>query len=273
MTRHKKKTCTLITGASSGLGKCFAEECAKRGMNLILVALPDHNLAHTTEYIQNKYQVSVVPMGIDLSEKQAPEKIYSVCQQKGLIVNALINNAGLTGCISFEDSPLLYSDLRIQLNMRALVLLCRVFIPSMKKLESAYILNVCSLAAFFAIPFKSVYSASKAFVLNFSKALREELKDSSVQVSILCPSGIKTNTHSNQRISTHGAKGNLFLITPEKIAETGIKNMLRGKKIIVPGFSNRLLLFLNRILPEKIKQNLLYNEFKKELGVCEKEIE
>jgi short-subunit dehydrogenase len=268
MADKKSKEYALITGGSGGLGKALAEECAQRGMNLIIVALPDLNLKSTAEYLEKKYRVHVWHMGINLDERDAPKKIHTFCQQKGLNVKVLINNAGLTGCTAFEDSSLFYSDLRIQLNVRALVLLTRLFIPSMKKQDSAFILNVCSLAAFYAIPFKSVYSASKAFVLNFSKAIREELKDSSIKVSVLCPGGIKTNIHSNQRIATHGAKGHLFLITAKKIAAISIDKLLKGKKIIIPGITNRFLLFWSQFLPEKVKQDILYREFKKELKVC-----
>jgi len=266
-----KENYALITGGSSGLGKAFAEECARRGMNLILVALPDENLIHTSQYIEKKYKVKVRSYGINLIEKGAPKKIFSFCEQNGLKVNMLINNAGITGCTEFEKSSLEYNELRIQLNIRSLVLLSRLFIPSMKKLTSAYILNVCSLAAFYAIPFKSVYSASKAFVLTFSKALREELRDSSIKVSVLCPNGIRTNVLSNARINTHGARGRIFLVFPEKIAEIGIHKLLKGKKVIIPGTMNKLILSLGKIIPENVKQKCLYHEFKKELEVCEED--
>jgi hypothetical protein len=271
MTNKNIETYTLITGGSSGLGRAFAEECAERGMNLILVALPDENLSHTSEYIKEKYKVKVWTYGINLSERDAPEKIYTFCEHHGLTVNMLINNAGVTGCTVFEKSSIEYNELRIQLNIRALILITRLFLPSMRKLDSAYILNVCSLAAFYAIPFKSVYSASKAFVLTFSKALREELRESPIKISVLCPSGIRTNVLSNARISTHGSKGRIFLVFPKKIAEISIKKLLKGNKIIIPGFMNKLILLLGKIIPEKIKQELLYREFQKELEVCEED--
>jgi len=110
-------------------------------------------------------------------------------------------------------------------------------------------------------------------VLTFSKALREELRDSSIQVSLLCPNGIKTNIQSNLRTDVHGAKGKLFVVPAEKIAETSIEGLLKGKRIIIPGFMNRLLLIFGKIIPEKLKLKILYNEFKKELNACKKENE
>jgi len=271
MTNKYNETYALITGASGGLGKAFSEECAKRGMNLIIVALPDENLKNTAEYIKKKYPVKILTLGINLAEQEAPEKIYEFCQKNKLAVNMLINNAGATGCAEFEKSSLDYIELRLQLNIRAVVLITRLFIPSMKKLDKAYILNVASLSAFYAVPFKSVYSASKSFVLNFSKSLREELRDSSIKISILCPNGIKTNIDSSSRIAAHGAKGKIFLVSAEKIAEISIKKLLKGKKLIIPGIMNKLLLLLGKIIPEKLKLNMLYHEFKKELGGCDEE--
>lgn len=262
-----KETYTLITGGSGGLGKALAEECAGRGMNLILVALPDKDLTLTSEYIKKKYKVKVWTYGVDLVQREAPEKIHAFCEQNGLTVDMLINNAGASGHAVFEKSSIDYNELRILLNVRALVLLTRLFIPSMKKLDSAYILNVGSIASFFSIPFKSVYSASKAFVLSFSKALRGELRDTSINVSILCPNAFKSNTQVDLSIKTHGTKGKIILLTPEKIAKTGIKKLLKGKKIIIPGSANKFLLWAGKILPETIKQRILYHEFKKELAV------
>lgn len=269
MTNKKRENYTLITGGSSGLGKAFAEECAGRGMNLILVALPDKSLDQTPEYIKKKYGVKVWTYGIDLTEKDSPKKIYEFCRHNGLNVNILINNAGASGHHVFEKSSLEYSELRMHLNIRTLVLLTQLFIPSMKKMGSAYILNVASIAAFFSIPFKSVYSASKAFVLSFSKALREELRDSHIKISILCPNAFKTTVYSKESIKTHGSKGLIFLVSPDKIAEIGIKKLLKGKKTIIPGSMNKFLFLLGKIIPETIKLRILYHEFKKELAVDE----
>jgi len=126
---------------------------------------------------------------------------------------------------------------------------------------------VGSIASFFSIPFKSVYSASKAFVLSFSKALRGELKHTSIKISILCPNAFNTDIHSDLSIKTHGNKGKIVLLTPEKIAKIGIKKLLKGKRTIIPGYANKFLLWAGKIIPETIKQRILYHEFKKELAV------
>jgi hypothetical protein len=271
MADNFQKTYTLITGGSEGIGKAFAIECAARSMNLIIVALPDSHLDKISALIQAQYNVDVITLGIDLTEPDAPQKIWTFCREKRLMVNILINNAGITGSTVFEEASPAYIDLRIQLNIRALVLLTRFFLPDLKKLERACILNVSSMSAFYPIPYKSIYSASKAFVLNFSKAVREELRNSRVFVSTLCPSGVRTNVQSFSRIDSHGSFGKLTQVPAEKIARISMTKMLRGKKLIIPGRFNRILYILGRIMPESLKLRVLSREFKKELTAGQEE--
>jgi short-subunit dehydrogenase len=216
---------TLITGSSQGIGKGYAIEFAKRGHNLLLVALPEPQLEETANEIKEKFDVKVDTLGIDLSQLKAPEEVYNWSKEKGYVVDILVNNAGIAGTSVFDESPLGYSDLRIMVNVRALVLLCRLFIPDLKKLPKAYILNTGSLSAYYSIPYKSVYSASKSFVLNFTKAIREELRDTSISVSIVNPNGVFTNDGTFGRINSHGAKGRLTAVSTDELAQITIPAM------------------------------------------------
>jgi len=261
----------LITGGSQGIGKAMAWECASRGMNLIIAALPDNHLEKTAELIRSSFPVKIQILGIDLTEPDSPQRLYHFCRNENLSVNMLINNAGITGSTVFEKASPDYIDLRLHLNIRALVLLTRFFIPDMKKMDAAHILNVGSMSAFYPIPFKSLYSASKTFVLSFTKSLREELKESSISVSIVCPSGVRTNPQSFSRIDSHGTFGKLTQIPAEKIAQLSISGVMRGKRLIIPGRFNRFLYVLGKIIPEQAKLRLLYREFKKELAAGKQE--
>ncbi|MDF1549480.1 MAG: SDR family NAD(P)-dependent oxidoreductase [Bacteroidales bacterium] len=261
------ETYTLITGSSQGIGKGYAMEFAKRGYNVLLVALPDSKLEETATEIKEKYQVKVAILPIDLAEKDAPQNVYNWCKENDYIVDILVNNAGVAGTTIFEESPLDYSDMRIQVNIRALVLLCRLFIPDLKKLPKAYILNTGSLSAYYSIPYKSVYSASKAFVLTFSKAIRDELHGSSVSVSVVNPNGVYTNDGTFGRINAHGAKGRLTATTAEQLAVIAIDEMFKGKGVIIPKFVNKFLLFLQKLIPAKLEQSILRKEFMKEVKV------
>ncbi len=262
-----QKTYTLITGSSQGIGKGYAMEFAKRGHNLLLVALPEPQLDETANEIKEKFDVKVDTLGIDLSQLKAPEEVYNWCKEKGYEVDILVNNAGIAGTSVFDESSLGYSDLRIMVNIRALVLLCRLFIPDLKKLPKAYILNTGSLSAYYSIPYKSVYSASKAFVLNFTKAIREELRDSSISVSIVNPNGVFTNDGTFGRINAHGAKGRLTAVSTDELAQITIPAMFKGKAVIIPKFINKFLLVLQKLIPEKVEQRILRKEFMKEVRV------
>ncbi len=260
-----KKKYTLITGGSEGIGKGFAFECAGRGMNILLVALPGNELTNTANEIKENYSVHVDILAKDLTEKDAPQNVFDWCKKNNYLVNILINNAGVGGTSVFDESSPEYSDMRIQLNIRALVLLCRYFIPEMKKQPKAYILNVSSLSAFLAIPYKSVYASTKAFILHFSKAIRSELYDSSISVSVVCPNGVVSNKEASSRINAHGKKGQLTSISIEELAKTTIREMLEGKAVIIPKFVNKVIIVLVKIMPSVLVQSLLKKEFRKEV--------
>jgi short-subunit dehydrogenase len=256
---------TLITGGSTGIGKALAMECARRTMNLLLVALPDKDLNHTAEDIRRDYGVVVHTMGIDLTDKDAPKKIYSWCKDNGYVVNILVNNAGLAGSIEFINSTYEYNDLRIQLNIRAMVCLTHLFIKDLIAINQSHILNTGSLSAFYSIPYKSVYSASKAFVLRFTKALNAELRNTSVSITVLCPNGVRTNPETHRRISTHGLLSRLLILPADKTARIAIDKMLKRKTIVIPGFFNRILLIITVFIPARILERRLKVIFKKEV--------
>ncbi len=262
----------LITGSSRGIGKAFAMECASRGINVLLVARSGNDLEETASLIRTKFKVKVDYFSIDLSEKESPQKVYNWCREMNYTIDILINNAGFGGTAAFEESSVEYDDQRIQLNIRALVLMCKLFIPDMKRLKQAYILNVSSLSAFFSIPYKSVYAASKSFVLSFSRSISYELSNSSISVSTVCPNGVYTNDEIQSRINAHGLIGRLASISTDKLAEIGINGMFKTKAVIVPKPVNKFILFLHKITPGKIEQKFLLREFNKELQVSKNRI-
>lgn len=262
---------TLITGASSGIGKAMAWYCGSLGMNLILVSLPDEGLSQVAIAMAEKFNIKTVFFETDLSKHDSPQEVFNWTQSNGLDVNILINDAGVAGASVFEKSDLKYIDDRIMVNIRALVMLSRLFLPVLKTHTSSYILNVGSLAGFFPIPYKTMYSASKAFVLFFSKALRCELKSTGVSVSVLCPNGVRTNSTTNTRINSHGKVGRITEQNADLVARKGIDGMLNHKFRIIPGGINHLLLGLQMIIPSSVQQKILAREFIKEVNAtCNK---
>jgi short-subunit dehydrogenase len=260
-----KERFALVTGASSGIGKQLAIELASKGINLLLVSLPHQNLKEISQEISIKYKVLTDFFETDLSEKESPKSVYNWASEYNVYI--LINNAGLAGTSVFETSDDKYIDDRILVNVRALVLLTRYFIPEMMKMKEAYILNVGGLSAWYSIPFKSLYAATKAFVVNFSRAIRTEYKNTGISVSVLNPNGVRTNEGTLARINSHGKKGKYTTVAVEKVARDAIKGMFKGKFLIIPGILNRALLVISFIIPNSIQQNLLYREFYKEIKI------
>ncbi|MBW8334781.1 MAG: SDR family NAD(P)-dependent oxidoreductase [Prolixibacteraceae bacterium] len=256
---------TLITGASSGIGKSIAWYCGSLGMNLVLVSLPDESLEKVANEIAEKHQVKTAFFETDLTKHDSPEEVFGWTQRNNLDVNILVNNAGVAGASVFETSDVKYIDDRILLNIRALVMLSRFYLPVLRTHEKSYILNVGSLAAFWPIPYKSLYSSSKVFVLYFSKSIRSELRGTGVSISVLCPNGVRTNGTTNVRINSHGKIGRLTELSVGAVAKAGIDGMLKRKFVIIPGRINWLVLALGKILPPAILQKLLAKEFMKEV--------
>lgn len=258
---------TLITGTSSGIGKEMAFHCASRGMNILNIALPDSGVDKTNNTIIKEYGVKSHFLELDLADNDGPEKVFRWVTENDFQVNFLINNAGMAGTSVFEKSSYKYLNDRIMVNIRALVLLSHLFIPVLKKHEKSYILNVGSLSAFFPIPYKSVYAASKSFVLNFSRALRTELQGSNISISVICPNGVRTNVGTNQRIDAHGKKGQFTSMPASTVAKTGVDKTLKGKFLIIPGKINYLLFLTSKIIPQGIQEKILKREFEKEVLV------
>ncbi len=258
---------TLITGGSQGIGKALAEECATRKMNLLLIALPGPELQETAKEIASHYNVKVETLAVDLATLDGPQTVFRWAEENEYRVNILINNAGIAGTSVFNTSDIYYNDVRILVNIRALVLLTRLFLPVLNRHPEAYILNIGSLSAYFSIPYKAVYSASKAFVLSFSRALNIELANTSISVTVVCPNGVETNKGTYGRIAAHGLMGRLTKIDAQRLAKIALDGMFRKEEVIIPKSINRILMAMSRLVPYSLKRHLLKRSFYREVQV------
>lgn len=253
---------TLVTGASSGIGRAFAEECAAQGQNVLLVALPEPTLEEVTSKLKDKYpEQSFDHLGVNLMEQDGSKLIFDWCFNKGYQVNLLINNAGLGNSGSFESMPFSFYHGQMQLNMCSLVGLTHRFLPVLKNQNRGYVLNVASMAAFYDVPYKSIYAATKRFVLSFSRSLNKELEDSNVSVSVLCPGGVLTNDDVKKRTQELGLVARKSALLPEEVAAYALKQVLKGKQVIVPGRLTRIVKFFGKFIPYRVQLNMMANEF------------
>jgi short-subunit dehydrogenase len=251
------ETFTVITGASQGLGKAFAEECAIRGRPLVLAALPDTGLLEVARWIERVHGVRVHALEIDLTADDGPARLAKFIEVNGLAVDALVNNAGVGFNGRFGESEPAHNETTIRLNMLAVVALTRLLLPALRRHGRAHVLNVSSLAAYFPMPWLPVYSSSKSFVLAFSLALREELRGTGVSVSVVCPNGIRTNRGARELIAKQGLAGRLTCQYPEQVARAALGGLLAGRAVIVPGAVNRFIRFASGLVPRSVAMGVI----------------
>lgn len=256
------KTYTLVTGASNGIGKAFAEECAARGRNVLLVALPEPKLEETANSLIEQYpEQTFQHLGINLMEKDAPQQILNWCTENGYTVDLLINNAGLGNSGPFTSLPSDFYQGQMQLNMLSLVGLTHLFLPMLQSQEKTHIINVASMAAFYDIPFKGIYSASKKFVLSFSRSLNKELEGSSVSITVLCPASVPTNPDVMLREKELGLMARLTSQSPQQVATYTLDQAFKGKQVVIPGFFPRLYKRIGAVVPYRARLNILAKQF------------
>lgn len=240
----------LITGASSGIGYSMAKYLSNLGYDLILVARDKEKL----QSIQKELKTDVKIVVADLSQESKVKELYVLCKNDN--IDILINNAGF-GLFGEFDSTDLSSELNmVDVNIKAVHILTKLFLKDMVKKDSGYILNVSSSASFQAGPLMATYYASKAYVTRLTIAIYEELrrKKSKVHVSCLCPGPVKTNFNNVADVQ-FSMKG----MDSDKVAKYAIDKMLKKNKlIIVPGFKMKSLIFFNRFISTKRAAKIVY---------------
>ncbi len=250
------KMYTLITGASEGLGKSFALECAMRNMNLVLVALPDSGLNELADFIRRNFPVSVITLERDLTEPLSCEGLLSEIQNQDLHLQVLINNAGIGSTIPFAEGTVELYERQIRLNVLATTIITRLFLENLERNTPSYILNVGSMASFFFLQRKEVYGATKSYIHFFSRSLRKGVIRDGIHVSVLCPGGINTNLSVILLNRKLGWLSKLAVMNPEQVAAVAMAGLFKGKAVIVPGVINNIFMVLDRLLPEFVKARI-----------------
>ena len=239
----------MITGASSGLGREMSKVFAKHHYDLILVSRRNEVLLSLAKELIQEYAIMVHVFTSDLSHPAAAEKIFRYVQTEGLVVDVLINNAGLGEYGYFpEASPEKITEM-VMVNMHSLTLLTRLLLPGMLARRNGKILNIASTAAFQPQPLSAVYAATKAYVLSFSQALSLELKGTGIVVTALCPG--PTRSDFFRRASMHHLTQEKIerFADPFRMAEFGYKSLLASKTTAISGLGNKIRIFVLRLFP------------------------
>ncbi len=245
----------LVTGASGGIGYELARCCAADGRNVVLAARNGTRLEAVAQEFRREFEVEAVPISIDLTHPDSPEKLHSTVSDRGLHVELLINNAGFGAWGPFAKTDPENIRGMVALNVDAVTRLIALELPGMLERRSGRILNVASTAAFQGIPSMAVYAATKAYVLSLTDALAVELSSTNVTASALCPGGTTTEFMERANMGSSAFLDVKFM-DPRRVAEIGYAGMLEGRRIIIPGWDNRLGAYLTRFVPRSIASRI-----------------
>lgn len=245
----------LITGASSGIGWELAKLMGAQGYNLILVARNEAKLMELKNSFKDS-NITVDVVALDLSDANAPKKLFATTTGLDRTVDILVNNAGFGEAGAFDKIALDRQEEMINLNVTALTSLTHLYLGSMKKNQSGHIVNIASTAAFQAGPYMAVYFATKAYVLSFTEALAEELTDTGVHATVICPGPTK----SGFQAAAHMSDAKLFksdsIPTSEDVAAFTLDAIKTKKVVAIHGLLNNTMVFAGRFAPRMLARKI-----------------
>lgn len=242
----------LITGASGGIGYELVKLFARDGYNLVLVARSEDKLRGMEKSLEKRFGIKVEVLAKDLSLPDAPQEIYEELGSKGVTVDVLVNNAGFTVFGLFHETPMQKELELMQVNIVALTHLTKLFLPPMISRGQGKILNLASTAAFQPGPLMAVYYASKAYVLSFSEAIANELADTGVTVTALCPGPTETGFQKRGNMEDSRLVSGRKIMDARTVARTGYRGLMAGQTVVIPGLVNWAFAQSVRFTPRKV---------------------
>jgi len=256
----------LVSGATGGLGRAMAVECASRGWNLFLTDLDPAALSTLAASLRGAYGVKVLQRACDLTEPSARAALFQHVAANGLRFWLLVNVAGLDFEGPFCEQSSRHIRTIIRLNIEGTLDMIHGLLPYRDPTATFRIVNVASLAAFYPMPVKATYAASKRFLLDFSLALREELRDLGATVTVLCPAGMPTTPEMIAAIDRQGLMGQLTTMDTGAVANETLNAALRGSAVVIPGAINRLLRLAGSLAPVSLVVSVIGSRWKAAYG-------
>lgn len=242
----------VVTGASRGIGFHLAAGLVKRGYGVVIVARDEQHLERAREELTG-LGGEVVALRMDLSEQGAAQRLHAECQERGLEVEVLANNAGMFAYRDLADCSEERVGQMVRLNVATTTELCRLFVGDMRARGRGYILNMSSYASWLPMAGLGLYGASKSYLRELSYALRDEVRESGVSVTVALPAGVATELYGlGERYRRLGVRLGV-LGRPERVADRALRGLFAGRRRVGPGVMYRLLVPLLRHLPGCIK--------------------
>ena len=244
----------VVTGASSGIGAEIARQLAGRGLGVTLVARRVERLEALAKELADAHGIRAEVLAADLTDADARAAIPGELAGRGLIVDVLVNNAGLSTVGPVHAGDRGRELAMIRTDVEAVVDLCCLFLPAMVERKRGAVLNVASTAAFQPIPGQAGYGASKAFVLSFSQGLQGELRGSGVTVTVLCPGPVKTEFDQVAGFgqSFEDLAPKMMIVAPDQVAAAAVDGLDRGRSVVIPGTTNAVLAQVARLAPRSV---------------------
>jgi len=260
-TKNANKMTVLVTGAAGGLGKAFAVECASRGWDLFLNDCQRVPLETLAAALRRAYGVQVVTHACDLTDAAEREGLFEHARAEGWCFSMLINVAGVDFEGLFFDQSAKQIQTIVRLNVEGTLAMTHAILDHRKSDETLRIINVASLAAFYPMPVKATYAASKRFLLDFSLALCEEVRSLDATITVLCPAGMPTNIENVQAIEAQGLVGQLTTRDVGRVADQTLNAALAGKGLVIPGAINRVVRSLGGLVPAPWVAGLIHQRW------------
>lgn len=249
-------TC-LITGASSGIGAEFARQLAERGYNVTLAARRVDRLEELAKEIEEQHGVRAYALACDVTDPAQREGLIEAIHARGDHIDVLINNAGLGTEGAFASLPHEDNQRQLDLNISALTAMVNLVLPELIERNHGAILNVSSTASFQPMPRQAVYAATKAYVTSFSQALAQELRESGVSVTVLCPGPTRTEFFGEKQQELEDDSPDWAWQSAEDCARDGINGMFKGKRVVVPKLVNRAGALSAKLTPTRLTVEVL----------------
>ena len=242
----------LITGASGGIGYELARLFARDGYDLVLVARSVPKLEELARQLSARHDTRSLVVPADLSRPDAPAAVVRRLAESRVAVEVLVNNAGVGLAGAFAETDVAAELAMLQLNVGALVSLTKLLLPGMIERGRGRILNVASTAAFVPGPFMAGYYASKAYILSLSDALASELRGTGVTVTTLAPGPTRTGFAAAAKMQSSRLFRAANVLSAARVARAGYRGLMKGKRLVVPGVTNKLLVVGVRLVPRRV---------------------